>query len=75
MKMDETGYMELFEELENYERRGIDISLDGYPASPLEIIKAHMIKEEGTYMRDYIMSREGNITALMFTDINDCTRA
>ena len=29
MKMDETAYKDLFAELERYERKGIDISLDG----------------------------------------------
>ncbi len=70
MKMDETVYRELFTELENYEQKGIDISLDGYRASPLQIVTAYMTKEEGTYMRDYVLSREGNIEALTFTDIN-----
>ena len=75
MKMDETGYMELFTELENYEKKGIDISLDGYHVSPLQIVTACMTKEEGTYMRDYVMNRDGNIEALRFTDINDYRRA
>ena len=70
MKMDEKGYRNLFTELEDYERRGVDISLDGYRASPLQIVTAHMTKEEGTYMRDYVMSREGYITSLAFTDIH-----
>ena len=29
MKMDETVYRDMFAELEGYEKRGIDISLDG----------------------------------------------
>ncbi len=75
MKMDERGYMDLFTELEKHERNGVDISLDGYKASPLQIVTAHMTREEGTYMRDYIMSREGNIEALGFHDINVRSRA
>ena len=75
MKMDETVYRELFAELENYEQKGIDISIDGYHASPLQIVTAYMTKEEGTYMRDYILSRDGNIEALIFTDINDYKQA
>lgn len=71
MKMDEQVYRELFSELEGYEKRGIDMSLDGYRASPLEIVTAHMMREEGTYMRDYVLSREGNIEALTFTDIHE----
>ena len=75
MKMDETIYRDLFAELEKYERKGIDISIDGYRASPLQIVTAYMTKEEGTYMRDYVLSRDGNIEALVFTDINDSQQA
>lgn len=75
MKMDETVYRDMFAELEKYEKRGIDISLDGYHASALQIVTAHMTKEEGTYMRDYDIGRDGCIAALRFTDINDCRRA
>ena len=70
MKMDETGYRNLFTELERYERNGVDISLDGYRASPLQIVTAHMTREEGTYMRDYVMDVDGNIESLAFTDVN-----
>ena len=52
MKMDEQVYRELFAELEGYEKRGVDMSIDGYSASPLEIVTAHMTREgKGTYMR------------------------
>nr|WP_294494840.1 hypothetical protein [uncultured Mediterraneibacter sp.] len=68
--MDEISYRRLYTELENYERRGVDISLDGNRASPLQIVTAHMTKEEGAYMRDYDMGMEGNIKALRFTDIH-----
>ena len=64
MKMDETEYTELYMELEKYEKRGIDMLLDGYQASPLQIVTAHMVKEAGTYMRDYTMSGDGNIELL-----------
>ncbi len=75
MKMNETVYRDLFAELEKYEQKGIDISIDGYHASPLQIVTAYMTKEEGTYMRDYVLSRDGNIEALVFTDINDSQQA
>ena len=75
MKMDETVYRDLFGALEKYEQKGIDISIDGYRASPLQIVTAYMTKEEGTYMRDYVLSRDGNIEALEFTDINDPQQA
>ena len=75
MKMNEKVYRDLFAELEKYEQKGIDISIDGYHASPLQIVTAYMTKEEGTYMRDYVLSRDGNIEALVFTDINDSQQA
>ena len=75
MKMDETVYRDMFAELEGYEKRGIDISLDGYHASALQIVTSHLTKEEGTYMRDYDIDRDGRIEALRFTDINENSRA
>ena len=75
MKMDETVYRDMFAELEGYEKRGIDISLDGYHASALQIVTAHMTKEEGTYMRDYDIDRDGRIEALRFADISESSLA
>lgn len=40
MKSDETAYQELFEELEKYENKGVYISMDGFPASPMQIVAA-----------------------------------
>ena len=74
MMMDETDYRELFAELEHYEREGVDITLNGYRVSPLQIVTAYMTKEEGTYMRDYDISCEGYVEALRFTDINQHDR-
>lgn len=69
MKTEEEVYRELYAELENYESKGIDIMIDGYPASPLQIVTAYMTREEGTYMRDYVLDVDGNIESLAFTDI------
>lgn len=74
MKMDERDYRELYTELENYEKRGIHIMLDECPASPLQIVTACMAREEGAYMRDYVLGQEGNIEALGFTDIHEHSR-
>ena len=45
MKSDETAYQELFEELEKYENKGVYISMDGFPASPMQIVAAQGKKE------------------------------
>ncbi len=75
MRTDEAAYRELYAELENYEKKGVDIQINGYQASPLQIVTAYMAKEEGTYMRDYVMDQEGNIESLAFTDIKEYTQA
>lgn len=69
MRSDETAYQELFEELEKYENKGVYISMDGFPASPMQIVAAHMTREEGSYMRDYILDTEGYIESLSFVNI------
>ena len=60
----EDGYKELYAELRGYEEKGVDIVMDGYPMSP------YMAREEGTYMRDYVIDPEGRIESLVFTDVN-----
>ena len=66
----EDGYKELYAELRGYEEKGVDIVMDGYPMSPLQIVTAYMAREEGTYMRYYVIDPEGRIESLVFTDVN-----
>mgnify|MGYP000370466613 FL=1 len=47
-------------------QKGVDIVMDGYPMSPLQIVTAYMAREEGTYMRDYVIDPEGRIESLDF---------
>ena len=75
MDEQEKKYQDLFTELTNYERSGVRMQMNCFPASPLQIVTAHMVKEAGTYMRDYTMSGDGNIETLRFTDINEHFRA
>ena len=64
-------YKELYTELENYEKNGIRMQVDGFKASPLQIVTAHMVREEGSYMRDYILDQKGYIESLAFVNVND----
>lgn len=66
MERSEKNYEELFAELKKYERVGIRMQIDGVPASPLQIVSAHMLKEENIYMRDYIMDEDGKVQELDF---------
>ncbi|CUX37012.1 hypothetical protein [Clostridium sp. C105KSO13] len=63
-------YRDLYAELENYEKNGVPMHLEGSPASPMQIVTAHMIREEGCYMRDYVMDEKGYIESLIFVNIN-----
>lgn len=62
---------DLFTELSDYERKGVDISLNGYPASPMQIVKAHIMRENIVYMRDYIMNEKGDIKGLGFYNVKE----
>ena len=66
MPEEKKEYQEMFQELSRYESRGIEIELEGRPASPMQVVSAHMVKEENEYMRDYILDEKGDIVKLYF---------
>mgnify|MGYP003235043954 FL=1 len=53
-------------ELETYQTEGIPLWLNGKPSTPEEIVRACMIEEEGTYMRDYVQNERGKVERLEF---------
>lgn len=67
--MDEKTYKSLFVELESYEQLGIRMRIDEEPASPMQIVTAHMLREENNYMRDYVWDEKGKIRELVFHNI------
>ena len=75
MPEDTREFQELFRELNGYEKKGVYIELEGKPASPTQIVQAHMLREDSGYMRDYVLNPEGNIESLAFTNINDYVQA
>lgn len=70
MPENEMAYRELFEELSRYEQRGVYLVMEGTPASPTQIVRAHMLKEDSGYMRDYILNEKGDLKELYFHHIN-----
>ena len=60
---------DLFTELSDFEKKGVDISLDGWPASPMQIVQAHIMRENIIYMRDYIMNEKGDIKGVGFHNV------
>ena len=69
--MKEKTYQQLYAELENYEHSGINMKLNNYPASPMQIETAHMIREEPAYMRDYVWDEKGHVRELTFYNIKE----
>ena len=66
-------YRELYDELETYKDQGINFKLDGITSSPMQIVTAHIVKEDACYMRDYDTDNKGCIRTLKFVNVNnDC---
>lgn len=70
MRRKKASYETLYTELEDYERNGICILLDGNLASPMQVVREVMTQEAGSYMRDYELDSEGYIESLSFVNIN-----
>lgn len=64
-------YRNLYAELEKYENRGVSIRLNNQPASPMQIVTAHMVKEENAYMRDYVWDEQGDVKEIGFHSISN----
>ena len=69
--MKEDTYKWLFAELEQYEDSGISMTLNDYPASPMQIVTAYMVREEPEYMRDYVWDERGQVKAVAFYSLKD----
>ena len=71
MPEEKKTYQDLFYELNQYEKRGVYMEMEGCQASPTQIVKAHMIREDSAYMRDYVLDETGDIVALYFTHLKE----
>lgn len=67
--MSESNYKELYAELEEYENSGVRMRLNNYLASPMQIVTAHMVREDSSYMRDYVWDEKGHVRELTFYNI------
>ena len=68
--MNDETYKRLFAELEKIEHSGVSITLENRPASPMQIVSAHMIREDSNYMRDYEWDENGQMKKLVFHKID-----
>ncbi len=69
--MSEELFQEMYIELEMYEHFGVSMKLDDYPASPMQIVTAHMVQEKSNYMRDYVYDEQGYLKELDFHNIQE----
>ncbi|MBQ8559776.1 MAG: hypothetical protein IJ439_07345 [Tyzzerella sp.] len=69
--MGEEKFKMFFAELETYEQSGVSIRLNNYRASPLQIVTAHMVREDQSYMRDYVWDEKGHVKELSFHNIQN----
>lgn len=60
---------DMFRELTEYEKQKVDLGINGVPASPMQIVQAHIMCEDTGYMRDYVLNEEGDIKALWFNRV------
>lgn len=67
--MTDVEYLNLLDELQNLEGQGVAFDVDGEPASSVDVVHAHMVKEEFSYMRDYIADTKGSIGKIKFNAI------
>lgn len=72
--MNHSDYRNFYAELEQYERSGVSMKLNDYPASPMQIVSAHMVTEDKVYMRDYVWDEHGHVKELTFHNINKSSK-
>ena len=70
MKENGYEYQQLFQELSEYEKSGVRIKMDGASASPMQVVSAHLVKEENSYMRDYIVDENGSLEEICFHNVS-----
>lgn len=67
-------YKSLYAELDQYEKQGVVILVDGQVRSPLQAVQTFMAEDIRNYMRDYIMDDSGKLEALGFDYVGSLVR-
>ena len=69
--LEDEQYRNLFVELSEYERLGVRMKMNGHPASPLQIASAHAVRENLSYMRDYVADEYGKVKEVRFVKLSE----
>jgi hypothetical protein len=67
--MNNDDEIELKKHLLNISRRGVDLYLEGEPASPEEIARKFYVCEEDVYMPDFVMDEHGRLKEVRYDKI------
>lgn len=60
-------------ELDELNKKGVKISLEGREVDPMRIVDEFLLNEESSYMRDYILDENGNLIELGFNIVKSQT--
>ena len=80
MTSEEKEYQKLFNELYQYEKQGVYMEMEGSPASPTQIVRAHMLRENTASIEEgqlvlgkekYLLNENGDIKELYFHQITN----
>lgn len=58
-------------ELQTYMKDGIPFYMDGKRCSPVKAAQKYLLRETGSYMRDYVCDEQHRIVAVRFDKIED----
>ncbi len=61
--------MELKEHLKRISKRGVNLYLEGSPASPEEIARRFFVCEDAVYMPDFVMDEQGRLREVRYDKI------
>lgn len=73
LQLSHLQFKTLYTELNDFQKEGVVILIDGNVRSPLQIIQQFMHEDIRNYMRDYIFDDNGKLEALGFDYIGDRT--
>lgn len=70
MSKNKKEMMTLETRLEDILSRGIELYLDGQPASPARIAE-RFVKEDAVYMPDFVLNEEGILTQVRYDEVRE----
>ena len=60
---------ELKKNLKRFRKKGVDLYLEGFPASPEEIARKFFVCEEAVYMPDFVVDDGGRLKEVRYDRI------